>query len=54
MERYATVKAVRQATAAVENRETGRTEACKEMALWRVAVGFGLVFDAGDLTAALR
>jgi hypothetical protein len=38
---------------AVENRETARTEAAKELALWRVAVMFGFVFDADDLIGAL-
>lgn len=44
---------VRQATTAVENRRTARTETCSELALWRVAVAFGFVFDAPDLIAAL-
>jgi hypothetical protein len=38
---------------AVENRETARNEAAKELALWRVAVLFGFVFDAEDLVSAL-
>jgi len=45
--------AVRQAVTAVENRETARTEAAKGLALWRVAVMFGFVFDAQDLVQAL-
>jgi len=45
--------AIRQAVTAVENRETARTEAAKELGLWRVAVMFGFVFDADDLTRAL-
>jgi hypothetical protein len=45
--------AVRQAVTAVENRETARTEAAKELALWRVAVMFGFVFDVDDLVRAL-
>jgi hypothetical protein len=45
--------AIRQAVTAVENRETARTEAAKELALWRVAVMFGFVFDADDLIRAL-
>jgi hypothetical protein len=45
--------AIRQAVTAVENRETARTEAAKELALWRVAVMFGFVFDADDLIGAL-
>ena len=45
--------AIRQAVTAVENRETARTEAAKELALWRVAVMFGFVFDADDLVRVL-
>jgi hypothetical protein len=44
---------VRQATTAVENGQTARQETCKELALWRVAVAFGFVFDATDLIEAL-
>jgi len=44
---------IRQATAAVENRETAREELCKQIALWRVALAFGFVFDVDDFTAAL-
>jgi hypothetical protein len=45
--------AFRQATTAVENRETARTEAGKENALWRVALAFGFVFNVDDFVAAL-
>jgi hypothetical protein len=45
---------IRQATTAVENRETARQELCKEVALWRVALAFGFVFEADDILAALR
>lgn len=45
--------AIRQAVTAVENRETARTELCKEIALWRVALAFGFVFDVDDLLSAL-
>jgi hypothetical protein len=45
--------AVRQAVTAVENRETAREERAKELALWRVALAFGFVFDVDDLVAAL-
>jgi hypothetical protein len=38
----------RQAVTAVENRETARAERCKELALWRVALGFGFVFDVEE------
>jgi nicotinamidase-related amidase len=40
--------AIRQATSAVENRETAREERCKEIALWRVALAYGFVFDVSD------
>jgi len=46
--------ALRQAVTAVENRETARQELCKEIALWRVAVAFGFVFDVDDFVGALR
>jgi len=45
--------AIRQAVTAVENRESARLELCKELALWRVALAFGFVFDADDVLAAL-
>lgn len=45
---------IRQATTAVENRETARQELCKEIALWRVALAFGFVFDLDDLLTALQ
>ena len=45
--------AIRQAVTAVENRETARTETAKAVALWRVAVLYGFVFDVDDLIAAL-
>jgi len=46
--------AIRQAVTAVENRETVRGELCKQIALWRVAVSFGFVFDSGNFVSALR
>jgi len=46
--------ALRQAVAAVENKETAREQLCKEIALWRVALAFGFVFDVDDFLAALR
>jgi len=46
--------ALRQAVTAVENKETARRELCKELALWRVAVAFGFVFDVDDFIAALE
>ncbi len=45
---------IREATTAVENHESARTEANKREGLWRVALGFGLVFDLPDLLAALK
>lgn len=46
--------AFRQAVTAVENKETARKELCKEIALWRVALAFGFVFDVDDFINALR
>lgn len=46
--------ALRQAVTAVENKESARTEAHKEEALWRVALAFGFVFDVDDFVRALR
>lgn len=45
---------LRQAVTAVENRETARDQLCKQIALWRVAVAFGFVFDVDDFVRALR
>ena len=45
--------ALRQAVTAVENRETARNELCKEIALWRVALAFGFVFDVEDFVTAI-
>jgi hypothetical protein len=45
---------IRQATTAVENRETARRELNKEEALWRIALAFGFVFDLEDFLAGLR
>jgi hypothetical protein len=46
--------ALRQAVTAVENRESARTEAHKEEALWRVALAFGFVFDVDDFVTQLQ
>jgi len=55
MARYGLMCSVlRQATTAVENRETARRELCKEVALWRVALAFGFVFDVDDFVAAIQ
>ncbi|MEN6521717.1 MAG: hypothetical protein ABFD46_11285 [Armatimonadota bacterium] len=45
--------AIRQAVTAVENKETAREEICKQIALWRVALEFGFVFDLYDFLSAL-
>lgn len=45
---------IRQGVTAIENRETARTEAGKENALWAVAVLYGFVYDVDDFTTALR
>jgi hypothetical protein len=45
--------ALRQAVTAVENRETARLELCKQIALWRVALAFGFVFDVPEFVRAL-
>ena len=45
---------IREAVTAVENRESARTEAHKEEALWRVALGFGFVFDLAPFLNALH
>lgn len=44
---------LRQATTAVENAQTAREEWCKEIALWRVSLAFGFVFDVDDFINAL-
>ncbi len=46
--------ALRQAVTAVENRETARQELCKEVALWRVALAFGFVFDVDGFVEVLK
>ena len=45
--------AFRQAVTALENRRTVREELAKDLALWRVSLGFGFVFDVEDFIAAL-
>lgn len=44
---------IREATTAVENRETARRELEKQQALWRVALEFGFVFSLADFHRAL-
>ena len=46
--------AFRQAVTAVENKETARQELNKELALWRVALAFGFVFDVDDFVDGLK
>ena len=46
--------ALRQATTAVENGATARFELCKEVALWRISLAFGFVFEADDFIAAVK
>ncbi|MDF2719249.1 MAG: hypothetical protein K0R28_6174 [Paenibacillus sp.] len=46
--------AVRQAVTAIENKETVRTEAAKQLALWYVAVMFGFVYESDDLIRSLK
>lgn len=45
--------ALRQAVTAVENRETAGQELCKEIALWRVGMDFGFVFDVEDIIRSI-
>jgi len=49
-----TCSAFRQATTAVENKASARDQWCKELALWRVALAFGFVYDVDDFVAALK
>lgn len=44
---------IREATTCVENAESARTEQAKQLALWRVALAFGFVFDLADFLGAL-
>jgi hypothetical protein len=46
--------ALRQATTAVENKESARRQTAKEIGLWRVAVAYGFVFDVDPFVAALK
>ncbi len=55
MQRYGLLcSALRQATTAVESKGSARDEVCKELALWRVALSYGFVFDVEDLITALH
>ncbi len=54
MQKYGLMcSALRQAVTAVENRDSAAAELAKELALWRVALAFGFVFDVADLVAAV-
>ncbi|HOJ32430.1 MAG TPA: hypothetical protein PKY35_00180 [Candidatus Hydrogenedentes bacterium] len=54
MQRYGFLCSVlREATTAIENRETAREELAKRIALWRVALSYGFVFDVPDFLNAL-
>jgi len=44
---------IRQATTAVENKQTARNEQNKEEALWRIGLAFGFVFDLDDFLTSL-
>ena len=55
MQKYGLMcSALRQATTAVENKETAKGEHCKEIALWRIAITFGLIFDVNDFITAIN
>ncbi|MCP4643221.1 MAG: hypothetical protein GY851_22430 [bacterium] len=55
MQKYGLMcSALRQATTAVENKDSARREWCKELGLWRVALSFGFVYDVDDLVGALQ
>ncbi|MCX7425105.1 MAG: hypothetical protein NTW96_05685 [Planctomycetia bacterium] len=46
--------AFRDATTAVENKDSARRQWAKELGLWRVALAFGFVFDVDEFLAAAR
>jgi len=55
MQKYGVLcSTIGEATTAVENKETARQELCKQIALWRVALAFGFVFDLADVLRALE
>lgn len=45
---------IREVVTALENKETARGELAKELALWRVATGFGFVYGLEPFLHALR
>lgn len=55
MSRYNVVcSTIREVTTAVENKETAATETAKAVALWRVALAYGFVYDFADFVGALE
>ena len=46
--------AIRQAVVAIESKESAHNQFAKELALWRVALLFGFVFDVEDFVGALK
>ncbi len=44
---------LRQAVTAVENKETARAELGKQLALWRVSLAFGFVFDVDNFVRGI-
>ncbi|MDZ4860745.1 MAG: hypothetical protein SGI88_17355 [Candidatus Hydrogenedentes bacterium] len=53
-ERGMMCSALRQAVVAIESKESAHNQFAKELALWRVALLFGFVFDVDDFTTALK
>jgi len=45
---------IRQATTAVESKESARQQLHKEEALWRVGLDFGFIFELGDFLDAME
>lgn len=45
---------IRQATTAVENKESAEKQTCKAIALWRVALAFGFVYDDADFIETMK
>lgn len=45
---------IREAVTAIENKETAGEEICKQIALWRVTVMFGFVYELDDFVNAIK
>jgi len=45
---------IREATTAVENRESAREQRCKELALWRISLAFGFVYELDDFLTGIK